>query len=445
MTWLRFAIANLGLSPLSSAVNILLMTLGTASIVLLILAGAALSETLSRDARGIDLVLGAKGSPAQLILSSVYHADMPTGNISLEAAVAWAEDPRVSLAAPLSLGDSFRGFRIAGTSPAYLKLFDAEVASGAPWQQPMEAVIGAAVARRTGLDIGDRFSGAHGFSEEGPSHASQSYRVVGVLAPLGNVVDRLILTSLESVWSLHGQGHGDEDDHHHEEHEEEADHDDVQKSGHAHRSNSSDPEEEAEHDPTPHRDQSGEVAEPREITAMLLRYRTPLAAMTLARDINGDAGLQAAAPAMEVSRILQLVGLGLDGLRAFAWVLIATACLSVFAALYGSLRSRRGDLAILRCLGATRYEVFCAMMSEGLLLSLAGITLGFALGHVAMAVIGSWLEAGRGVSLGAPGWIPAESGLLLVLLGVSVVSAAIPSLQAYRTDVARTLSEGGTG
>jgi putative ABC transport system permease protein len=176
---------------------------------------------------------------------------------------------------------------------------------------------------------------------------------------------------------------------------------------------------------------------------MLLRYRTPLAAMSLPRDINSSAGLQAAAPAMEIARILQLVGLGLEGLRAFAWVLIVTACLSVFAALYGSLRSRRGDLAMLRCLGATRFEVFFAMMSEGMILSLIGIALGYSLGHGAIGAVGSWLESSRGVSLSGASWVTAETQLLLVLLVVSVVSAAIPSLQAYRTDVARTLADGG--
>ena len=128
MTWLRLAWANLLLAPMTTAVNILLMTLGTASVVLLILAGDRFASTLSRDAKGIDLVVGAKGSPAQLILSSVYHADIPTGNIALNSAKVWMDDPRVALAVPLSLGDSFRGFRIVGTTPDYLALTDATIA-----------------------------------------------------------------------------------------------------------------------------------------------------------------------------------------------------------------------------------------------------------------------------------------------------------------------------
>ena len=479
MSWLRLALANLLLSPLTSLVNILLMALGTASIALLILAGQQVSDTLTRDARGLDLVVGAKGSPVQLILSAVYHADLPPGNIALADARPWAEDPRVSLAAPLALGDSFRGFRIVGTTPQYLELLNASLAQGRVWQQPMQAVIGAAVARASGLRLGEYFSGAHGFSGEGRAHDTRPYRVVGILKASGAVVDRLVLTSLESVWTLHGHGepaaahdseHEDELEHGHENelehgHEDEFEHGHEDELEHGHedefehgredklehgREDEHEHEHEleggrehdSEHEPGQQAAHRGEQPD-LEITAMLLRYRTPLAAMSLPREINAVGALQAAAPALEIARLLQLIGLGMDGLRAFAWVLIVTACLSVFAALYGSLRSRRGDLAMLRCLGATRGELFLALLSEGLLLSVAGITLGYALAHGAMGLLGAWLEASRGVALSPSLWVDGETALLAILLLVSVISAAIPAYQAYRTDVARTLAEGG--
>ena len=479
MSWLRLALANLLLSPLTSLVNILLMALGTASIALLILAGQQVSDTLTRDARGLDLVVGAKGSPVQLILSAVYHADLPPGNIALADARPWAEDSRVSLAAPLALGDSFRGFRIVGTTPQYLELLNASLAQGRVWQQPMQAVIGAAVARASGLRLGEYFSGAHGFSGEGRAHDTRPYRVVGILKASGAVVDRLVLTSLESVWTLHGHGepaaahdseHEDELEHGHENelehgHEDEFEHGHEDELEHGHedefehgredklehgREDEHEHEHEleggrehdSEHEPGQQSAHRGEQPD-LEITAMLLRYRTPLAAMSLPREINAVGALQAAAPALEIARLLQLIGLGMDGLRAFAWVLIVTACLSVFAALYGSLRSRRGDLAMLRCLGATRGELFLALLSEGLLLSVAGITLGYALAHGAMGLLGAWLEASRGVALSPSLWVDGETALLAALLLVSAISAAIPAYQAYRTDVARTLAEGG--
>ncbi len=425
MTWLRLALANLGLAPLTTAVNVVLMGLGTASIVLLLLTGAQLSETLSRDARGIDLVLGARGSPVQLVLATVYHADVPPGNIPQRQADRWADDSRVESAVPVSLGDSYRSFRIVGTTKAYAALYGAELAAGRFWEASMEAVAGSAAATAAGLDVGSGFAGAHGLAGAAHSHDAQPYRVVGVLAPTGTVLDRLILTSLESVWDLHADeavahadGHEPEEDHGHAEdaHDHESDHEHAAEENH------------------PDTD--------REITAMLIRYQSPLAAMTLPREVNAAGALQAASPAAEIARILQLVGIGLDGLRAFAWVLILTAGLSVFAALYGSLRARRGDLAMLRCLGATRWELLMALLLEGLLLSAAGVALGFLVGHGAVALLGVWLESTRGVALTGWTWIPAESLLIVGLLSVGIIAAAIPAVQAYRTDVARTLAEG---
>ena len=471
MTWLRLAFANLGLSPLTSAVNVVLMGLGTASIVLLLLAGTQLSETLARDARGIDLVLGAKGSPVQLVLAAVYHADVPPGNIQQQEAERWASDPRVAAAVPLSLGDSYRGFRIVGTTEAYAGLYGASLAAGRFWSDPMEAVAGSAAAQSAGLGTGSRFAGAHGFADGGHTHQSRPYRVVGVLEPTGTVIDRLILTSLESVWALHGEDqpeahddrhpegedvHHDDsdhddrghDDHGHDDHDDDHGDDDHGDDDHGHDDHGDDDHgHETEHEREEGREPHGQAAQEhpdvgREITAMLIRYQSPLAATTLPLEVNAGSALQAASPAMEVSRILQLVGIGLDGLSAFSWVLILTAALSVFAALYGSLRARRGDLAMLRCLGATRWELLWVLLAEGLLLSLFGVALGFLAGHGVMELLGGWLGSTRGVALTGWTWIPSETVLLFGLFGVGVLAAALPAAQAYRTDVARTLAEG---
>jgi len=466
VTWVRLAYANLTLSPLTTLVNVVLMALGTASIVLLLLASTQLQESMSKDARGIDLVLGASGSPVQLILSTVYHADVPPGNIKMADAEAWSRDSRVKLAVPVSLGDSYKGFRIVGTTPEFLQMYHTQVQVGRAWDEPMQAVLGASVLASDALSLGSTFAGAHGLVDGGHDHDTEQYSVVGVLAPTGTVVDRLILTSLESVWVLH-------DDEVHEKHESE--HGRIHNDTDAHARNKSqdevhDHEEEYaqehaddhdvahDHDDTQHPDQhagDGHVStesgaakdrghhnEALEITAMLINYSTPLAATTLPRQINAEGVLQAAAPAIEISRLLQLVGVGVDALGIFAWVLVATAALSIFAALYGSLRARRGELAMLRCLGATRSELLFYLIVEGLLMSALGITLGMVVGHAVMGVVADWLGTTRGINMTGWIWVSEETGLVIGLLSVGVLSAIVPAIQAYRTDVAQTLAEG---
>ncbi|MEQ9736508.1 MAG: ABC transporter permease, partial [Algiphilus sp.] len=360
MTLLALAWANLLRDKLAAALNTALMAIGIATIVLLLLFGHHLEERMRGDAAGIDLVIGAKGSPSQLVLSAIYHADIPTGNIPLAEAQRWAEHPMVRTAIPQALGDSWRGFRIVGTTTAYPALYAAGVREGRLWQAPGEATIGAAVAA-SGLAVDDSFSGVHGFSPEGHVHGDSRYRVVGVLAPTGTVIDRLILTSVESVWAVHG---------------------------------------------------TAEPTDP-EITTLLIDYATPFAATTLPRLVNSQSQLQAAAPAVQTNRMLQLLGVGIDGVRAFAWLLVVSAGLGVFIALYHALEARRYELALLRCLGATRGEVLISLVIEGVLLSLAGTLLGVFVGHLVAELAGQWLGFAATEGLTGWQWLPAESWLLV--------------------------------
>lgn len=129
--------------------------------VIILLITAQLQDTTHRQLKGIDLVVRAKGSPLQLILSSVFHLDIPTGNISLKDANALSHHPLVKSAIPELLGDNYHGFRIVGTTRDYPEHYGARPVQGSYWIAPMEAVVGWETARRTGLKPGDSFAGSH--------------------------------------------------------------------------------------------------------------------------------------------------------------------------------------------------------------------------------------------------------------------------------------------
>ncbi|NBW48879.1 MAG: ABC transporter permease, partial [Betaproteobacteria bacterium] len=202
MKTLFFAWRYLWSRPLGAALNLLLLSLGLASITFLLLVGAQLSKAFDRDLAGIDVVVGAKGSPMQLILSGVLHIDVPPGNVPLQAVNELVKNPLVAKIIPISLGDNFGGYRIAGTSTAYVDHYDAQLAQGALWTQPMQAVLGSAVAKRMGLQLGQTFVGSHGLGAGGHTHGENAYTVVGILQPSGSVLDRLILTDTASVWKV---------------------------------------------------------------------------------------------------------------------------------------------------------------------------------------------------------------------------------------------------
>ena len=386
--------------PLVTVLNLLLLSLGLGAVTFVILASEQIDHGLRRDLAGIDLVVGAKGSPLQIMLSGIYHLDVPTGNIPLAAVKQVAAHPLVAQAVPLSLGDSVRGHRIVGTTPDYPALYGGALAQGRWWTpgtQALEVVLGAQAARDLGYALGSRFVGTHGLGGGGEEHGETPYVVVGVLQPTQSVLDRLVLTATESVWTVH------------------------------------------EHATAEDAEDLAVLAEEREVTMLLVTYRSPLAAVSVPRWINGIDGLQSASPALESARLLRMVGVGVDVLRGFGIVLLLASGLSVFVALFHAVREREGDLAMMRMLGAPPRRVGALVALEAVWLALLGAVLGLALGHAFAALLGQALAAEQSLTITGGWWSPDEAAVPVLALGLALLACALPVWRAYRLDVTTLL------
>lgn len=421
--------------PLSTGLNVFLLALGLAIITVLLLIQDQFEKKMNQDAAGIDLVVGAKGSPLQLILSSVYHVDFPTGNIKMEDAQKLTRNRLVKKVIPLALGDNFQGFRIVGTNHDYLELYEVELAEGKSWEIPFEVVLGAEIARKLNLKLGEEFTSSHGISVGSHEHDAHNFVVSGILKPKGNVVDRLIMTSIESVWFSHDEESPEievdsvvnikpvasdlsqdlETDEGHDDHDKF--HSPVVKTGF----------------PTSDQD--------REVTTLLLQYRNPIAAVQLPRMINSGTSMQAASPSFEMSRLFELLGVGISLLQGLAFILIGISGLGIFIALYNSLKERKYDLAILRAIGASRGQLLVLIFLEGLMLTFIGAILGIALGHIFLWVLVNQSE--QNVVSAIQPWIFLKEELWIIAyaLGVGVVASIIPAWSAYKTSIAKQLTK----
>jgi putative ABC transport system permease protein len=396
---LRIVLAQLARRPLQTVLAVVLLALGVATLTFVILVQGQLSRQLARDARGIDLVVGAKGSPLQLILSALYHVDVPTGNVPLAAVDQLRRNRLVAQVIPVSLGDNFRGFRIVGTEPALIEHYGAHLASGVSWSTPMQAVIGSEVARATRLGTGGSLTGTHGLAQGGAVHEQARYEIVGVLAPSGTVLDRLILTDKASVWHVH----------------------------------EGDPADDAEH---------RILEEDREVTALLVRYASPMAAAIVPRQVNAESRLMAASPANELARLFAVMGVGIDTMRFFAGVLVASSLLALFVTLYNALEERRYDIAIMRLLGASRARVGVLLLIESWLLAGCALLAGLAIGLAAVAVVGGWLAQSRAFAVSAAALPPELLWIGIVAVAATTLAAALPAWRASRMDIAATLARG---
>lgn len=397
MNLLNLSWANLRDKKLNSFLSALLLTLGIGIISLLLLLNKQLDEQFRRNLKGIDMVVGAKGSPLQLILSSVYQIDAPTGNIPLEEVERLQKNPMVKAAIPLSMGDNYRGFRIVGTTEDYVTHFEGELETGELFGESMEVTIGYKVAEGAGLKVGDTFAGSHGFDQEGEAHGDHLYVVKGIFKPSGSVLDQLILTPLNSVWDIHAD---------HEHGEDEEDHEEVA-----------------------------------EVTSALITFRNPMALMTLPRMINENTKLQSALPSIEINRLIELLGVGIETLRALAILIMLIAGVSVFVSLYNSLKERKYEMALLLSMGATRTKLFFLLLFEGLLLALIGFIAGIGLSRLGLWTFSKTAERDFHYSFRDFSILPEEMYLLVAAIIIGILAAAIPSLGIYRINISKTLAE----
>jgi len=390
---------SLKASKLTAFLNILLISFGTGILSILLLASYQVEQKLENNARDIDLVVGAKGSPLQLILSSIFYIDFPTGNIPLKDAELLASNRMVRRAVPLALGDNYNGFRIVGTDTNFIGLYKLKLSGGKFWKEDFEVTIGSNVAEKQKLNVGDEIYGAHGLASSDDTHGNNVYLVSGILEPQGNVTDNLVLTNISSVWKMHEEKHLV--------------------------SNSSEIQPDLQE---------------KEITSLLIQYNSPTSIVMFPMMVNKSTNMQAASPAKETARLFSLIGVGVDTLKWFAILIMSISAISVFIGLYNSLKERKYDLAIMRTMGASRFKLFLIVLLEGIILTTIGSLAGMLLAHLGLHLIAQYQDSTQ-AKLSGTVFLRAELSILIVGLGIGMIASLIPAIQAYRSDISKILSK----
>ena len=421
---------------LASSLTALSMALGVSLVVAVLVVHSVVYRAFHRGSEGYDLVVGAaKGSPLELVLNAVYYRNKSIVPMPYEYYKKLAQGivadrqgniaEGIEVAIPICLGDKGPGdATVVGTTP---DLFDEiklpggnpyEFAEGRKFKAEnfTEAVIGAIVARRTGLKVGDTFRPSHA-SSGGKEHQHEPFTIVGVLEPTGTPNDRAIFVNIEGFYRQAGHLEtlmkGVEDPDH----------------------------ETAEHD------HHHEIVIPdklKRVTAVLLRLEDeehhPGLTRKVAKIINDGSEAQAAVPGDEISKLFEdVIGNIQLVLLLFAVMIVIVAGIGIMVSIYNSMSDRRHEIAVMRALGADRVTIMLVILLESILLSLGGGALGLLLGHGVIAALRPIIAEQIGMSIDLLGFSPMELILIPGLIALASVVGYLPAVAAYRTDVARSL------
>lgn len=404
IVWLAFK--NIFHKPLNALLNIIIFATGIGIITMLSLVQHQFEDKFEKNIEGIDMVMGASGSPMQLILSAIYHIDAPTGNIPLAEVEKWMYHPYIASAVPLAYGDSYMSFPMVGSDSGYVKHFGGVLSEGKINETNYQVVVGADVADKLKLKLGDKFHSTHGQQEGGEEHDNIEWEVTGILKPTGKAIDRIIVSNIESVWDIHGEGgcahdHEDGEECHHHDHDEE-----------------------------------------KEITAVLLKYRNPMAAMQLPRLIKEQAdNIQLAQPAIEINRLFSLLGIGMDAIRYLAYFIMGLSAISIFISIYNTLKERMFELAMMQTLGASQFKVLSLILSEGIIYSIFGYFVGLLLGILGYKMVAILAENEYQMSFGQLPLDFYQQGLLFAIsLSIGFLAAIFPAIKSYFIQISTTLA-----
>lgn len=389
---LRLALSNILDSPARSLVSVLLMAFGIGMIGLVRFFSSNVEAQFQGNLRGVDMIVGAKGSPLQLVLCGIYHIDAPTGNIPFDEVEALRKNQWVKELIPISLGDNYMGYRIVGTDSSIYGHYGIEMKSGKPFKKSMQAIVSERLAKELNLKIGQKIEGTHGLTAASDDTHHHPYKITGIFKNTGTVADQLIFTSLASVWEVH-HDHDHGHHHHHDHHDE-----------------------------------------PLEITLALIKFTGPMANFSLPRLVNQNSVMQAALPAIEINRVFNLLGIGLEVISWIAYVLIALSVVGLVFSLFQSLSSRMQELALLRVLGYRPAGIFGLVLSEGLLIAIAGGVLGIAVSKVAQKFMSDYTASAFRYRF-EYGLSADDMYLMGIALGAGIVASFLPAVRAYLKSV----------
>lgn len=373
-------------------------------------------SSFTNTVSGVDLLVGARSGPIPLLLYSVFRIGNATNNITWESYLEFAKRSDVKWTIPLSLGDSHRGYRVLGTSQDYFSHYrvgnkkNLAFASGKPFDNLLEVVIGAEVAKSLQYNLGQSLIISHGIGNTSfLDHDDKPFVISGILKPTGTPVDRTIHVKLAAIEAIHiGWEQG------------------VKIPGAQRSIDRIRPKE----------------LEPKAITAFMVGLESRIRVFKLQREINEykQEPLLAILPGVALQELWGFMSVVEKALWLVSLFVVLAGFFGMIAVSLAGLNERRREIAVYRAVGASRQNIYALLIVEAILLTIIGIGLGTLIVTISFFISQELLETRFGLYVMATWPTPSELKLILGLLIAGLLSGMVPAYVAYKNSLIDGLS-----
>lgn len=375
-------------------------------------------EGFTNTLSGADLIVGAKGGPLNLLLYSVFHLGTPINNIRYDSYLKWSENPRIKWTIPISLGDSYRGFRVVGTNENFINHYQylgdrkIELKEGRFASGIWGVALGSQVAKDLAHKLGDPIILSHGIGSAGIlNHDHTPFKVEGILKATGTPIDRSVFITLQGMEAMHiGWETG-----------------------------------------IPNPDKMADVhnlkfedIEIHQITSFIAGAKNRIQVLHLRRAIDDDRSepLMAIIPGLALAELWQILGSAEVVLQIIALCVLVVAVLGIVISLTTSLQMRRREMAILRSVGGAPRHIVFLLLSEAATIAFCGFILGQIILLSTLGLGASIIEKKYHIALALKFTDLNDLYFLALTLTTSLLMSLIPAIMAYRLSLKDGLTNG---
>lgn len=418
MIFLQLALKSIANRRLTTFLTLLSIALSTALLLSVERTRRIAEEGFTQAISQTDLIVGARSSPVNLILYTVFNMGNATNNISWKTYEELKAHPAIEWTIPYSLGDGHRGFRVVGTDQNFFEHYryrgeeKIELAQGHSSLSLWSVVIGSEVQRKLEYKLGDAVVVAHGVTRgEGiQKHDDKPFKVTGILKATGTAIDTSLYISLQSLEAIHMDW----------------------KDGAAPTKETAIPAESIRED----------QISIGTITAFFLRTKSRIETLRLQREINTfeKEALLAIIPGVTLSELWRSLGVASNALQIISWMVILVGLVSMLIALLSGLNERRREMAILRSIGARPWQISLLLVLESAALTILGVCVGLGLELGGFYFLSSWIEEQFGLYLVGAVISSTEIIYLLVTVVLGILIGLIPAMKASRAALKDGLS-----